>query len=187
MTVRQLPSLAAEQAITDLRLILAEHKRSLISSTLRPGRIPQAGGYPERRRRELTLAALVAVIEHFSFHALIRATPGLNESSVASWPKQEQAWKDHHNINLRIDIAEYAAVRGFTEARNAVLHGLGELTKMQQQPHKLSEVLKDLKRAGIELDGKRLLVSELDLDRCSEYSRRYLQQIDLVSQGLTVA
>ncbi|GLX11169.1 hypothetical protein [Microbispora sp. NBRC 16548] len=185
MTSRQLPSLAAEQAVTDLRLILAEHKRSQAPITLRPGRIPLAGGDPERRRRELTLAALVAVVEHFSLHLLIKTTPVVNESSVASWPKQEKAWKDHHNVDLRQDTAEYSVVRGFIEARNAVLHGLGELTKMQQQPNKLPHVLQDLKKARIELDGIRLVVTKRDLDRCSEHSRRFVSQLDLISRSFT--
>jgi hypothetical protein len=181
MANRRVLSFAAEQARTDLRLILAEHQRSRrASSMLRPGRMPLAGGDPERRSRELSLSGLVAVAENFFVHILLETVPGIDEIAISNWRKREEVLREHHSVDPRQSSNDYGAVCGFAEARNAILHGLGHLTRMQQRPNRLPRIKQDLAAAGIGLDRTRVLIEEAELVACTERSCLFISWLDLV-------
>jgi len=104
------------------------------------------------------------------------------EAQAESWPGQEDAWNDWHGITLRTELA-YLSLRAVIEARNAIVHGLGELTRRQLRGDGGLEVRRVLERLGIRTSGQRLVIDEAAMRSCLQAARAFIEWLDLETQG----
>src|SRR5690242_2343381 len=140
--MRSVTSDRAERSRAELMFAWAAHQQWRRARGVTTGgrlRARTASGQVEH----LTLPHFAAVAEEFSRgvlvecsaplvpdHPLLRALWSAAEGQVETWPGQERAWKEWHGITLKTEIA-YRQLRAVVEARNAIVHGLGELTRRQ--------------------------------------------------------
>jgi hypothetical protein len=151
----------------------------------------------------LTLPYIAAVAEEFSrnmllscseplvpqAHALLRELWATAEGRVETWPGQVKAWEGWHGIPVS-KSAEYKKFRGVIEARNAVVHGLGELTRRQTRAKDGGRsVIHDLSQVGIRVSGRRLEVDDDAIRRSVDAARRFVEWLDteIQSRGIAAA
>ena len=92
-----------------------------------------------------------------------------------TWEQRRDLWKRLHQVRLR-DFDHDEPLQGFIEARNAISHGLGDLTRMQLR--KNEEVRKLLTAAGLRLRGATLLLHEEDVEQCATIVRAFIEWLD---------
>jgi len=95
-----------------------------------------------------------------------------------SWFSRDEVWKREFNIDLW-ECPDYAPLRGFVEARNAVSHGLGYLT--DQQLSRLPDVESNLKAANVELDGRRVLFGDRHLEATAYIAIGFVTWLDFAA------
>jgi hypothetical protein len=131
-------------------------------------------------RHEHALVELVAVAENFSTTRLLDLAPTINEAEVGTWPGRNNSWRNLFQIHIEDPTAfpEWPRVRGFVEARNAIQHGLGTLTRRQLQPARRAETFSALAVAGINLSGNRVVVSEESVTDCYQSCSDFVVNLD---------
>jgi hypothetical protein len=144
----------------------------------------------------LTLPHIAAVCEEFSRSVLIECSEPLvphthplldelwraAETKAESWPGQESAWKNWHGLDISNE-AEYKSLRPVVEARNAIVHGLGQLTRRQTQKDGGAKVKKQLQTVGIRTNGRKLLIDDSAMRRCVDSAVRFINWLDLETQS----
>jgi hypothetical protein len=184
----------AERSRAELMFAWAAHTewRRRRRLTIRRGRLQSRT--PLARVEHLTLPHLAAVAEEFSRAVLIEISEPLvpghpmlqklwsrGESQTESWPGQEEAWKDWHGIALRGTL-QYRDLRPVIDARNAIVHGLGELTRKQLRGDGGREVRRSLARLGIRTSGRRIVVDDAAVRRCLDAATAFIAWLDLETQ-----
>jgi hypothetical protein len=104
------------------------------------------------------------------------------ESQTETWPRQEDAWSDWHSIRLRQEVT-YRSLRAVIEARNAIVHGLGYLTRRQLSDDGGRKVRDVLARLGIATVGQRVVVDEDAMWRCLTAARGFIEWLDIETQA----
>jgi hypothetical protein len=157
----------AEQAIEDLRIIYrdflaAQRARNRTSQ----GRMPGEAGFAEDRSSQLAIASLVATIEHYSLDVLEVHTG----KRPRSWHKQAELWLSELGVQLAARCPNYPALRGFVEARNAVMHGQGSLTDQQvkESAERWAQIKAFMKAAGLERMRRLLILTPETVARCTD-------------------
>ncbi len=112
-------------------------------------------------------AASVA-IDNVWDDAAIRAT--------SSWKEQKEAYKNWLGVDT-----DWKVVERLAEARNAVAHGLGTLTRRQLR--KEQSVRYKLKSAGISMVGIRIVLSDAALASAAAGCRDLIHRVDLAVQA----
>jgi hypothetical protein len=97
------------------------------------------------------------------------------EGQTDTWPLRFAAWKNLHGIPFD-DFPRYHPFRGFIEARNAVIHGLGGLTRKQLKKPNTAEGR--LRAAHISLRGTRLVLDVDDATACAQVVRDLIDWLD---------
>jgi hypothetical protein len=95
---------------------------------------------------------------------------------TSTWREQQDAY-----INWLGVKEEWKVVEQLAEARNAVAHGLGTLTRRQLR--KEASVRSKLKAAGITLTGIRIVLSDAALASAATDCRDLIHRIDLAVQA----
>lgn len=164
----------AEDASALLFQTLGAHRTAV--TALRPGRPPRlpSGTIPdaEQIQCQSTLVRLLSITESFSSQLLLReidkaATRARSASidriwddaairGTSTWREQKDAYANWLGIK-----EDWTVVERLAEARNAVAHGLGTLTRRQLRNE--ASVRDKLKKAGIALTGIRIVLSDLSL------------------------
>ncbi len=132
------------------------------------GRIPDA----EQIQCQSTLVRLLSVAESFASQLLLReidkaAARARSASINRIWEdaaiKGTSSWRDQQSAYVNwLGIKEdWKAVERLAEARNAVAHGLGTLTRRQLRSE--ASVRNKLKEAGIALNGIQIVLSDAAL------------------------
>jgi hypothetical protein len=98
-----------------------------------------------------------------------------------AWKEHIAAWKKWHGLNLR-EAPGFAALMAFVEARNAIMHGLGQLTKRQMRRDGGREVISKLSSVGIPVIARRLSIDDPVVDNCADTVRSYIHWLDLKVQ-----
>lgn len=173
--MRSVESEEAEQTCSDLRLIEAQYLRSRRQQpSLRIGRIQSRDPELAERAAQLVLANVVAVTEFFCDERLNKARQTV--IAATSWPAREMAWS-HCGVNLAT-LTNYLPFRGFNEARNAIMHGLGSLTSSQKRPDRVVDVKARLAAASIALLRSRIVVADQDIARCVSSCINFVLELD---------
>jgi hypothetical protein len=183
----------AERSRAEIMFAWAAHTEWRARRTVKRGRLASRTSLGQVEH--LTLPHLAAVAEEFSRGVLVEcsepivpAHPMLQnlwsraESQTETWPGQEKAWRQWHGIPLSSERA-YANFRPVVDARNAIVHGLGELTRRQLKSDGGRQVRDSLARLGIKTNGRRVLVDDVAMRKCLDATRRFIEWLDLETQA----
>jgi hypothetical protein len=184
----------AEDASALLFQTLGAHRTAVAG--LRPRRAPRlpSGKIPdtEQIQCQSTLVRLLSITESFASQLLLReidkAAARAQSVSIdriwedaavrgtSGWSDQEKAYKDW--LGVKID---WKAAERLAEARNAVAHGLGSLTRRQLRNE--GSVRYKLTQAGITLVGIRIVLSDAALLSAASDCRDLIHRLDLAVQS----
>lgn len=182
-------SAACERALLELNLALADNAEAhQAAKASRPPRTKRRRtSSPTERSSALALAVMVSTTEDYCQHAiseLVERGLGSNhvgsllwddavQSKFTSWDGQLRVWS-----LLGVDVgksAEWKAFEPFTHVRNAAVHGLGELTRVQQRSPK---ALSAIQATGIAVVGTRLTIDEAALKDCRDAAAAFIRWLD---------
>lgn len=93
------------------------------------------------------------------------------------WDRQADAFKQWLGIPMKNEQS-YKDVRAFVEARNAIVHGLGELTKKQLGQDDGVEVRRALASVGIAVNTRRLALPPTTPQRVARSSLTLVEWLD---------
>ncbi len=174
--MRKVLSAEAEDATALLRSTVAQHvglERTLLGAgfPVRRGRLTVISA--AEQRRQATLTRLISITEAFLARRLVdraeaRVLPAADSIREAVWTKAEEqatgSWPNlaaHYAKWLSVPLAkngDFKRVLVHVDARNAVAHGVGELTRRQRrQGRSLTDALS---AEGYVLVGGRVDISE---------------------------
>jgi hypothetical protein len=186
-------TIEAEDASALLFQTLGAHRTAITS--LRPrqpprlpsGRIPD----PEQIQCQSTLVRLLSVTESFASQLLLReidkSAARARSASIdriwddaavrgtSAWSEQKDAYANWLGVK-----EDWKVVERLSEARNAVAHGLGTLTRRQLR--KEASIRSKLKEAGITLTGIRIVLSDAALSSAAADCRDLIHRLDLAVQ-----
>lgn len=97
---------------------------------------------------------------------------------TSSWQDQKKSYKDWLSVE-----EDWKAVERLAEARNAVAHGLGKLTRRQLRSEQ--SVKSKLKAAGITVDDNRIVLSDENLAAAASACREFIERLDIAVQART--
>lgn len=166
----------AEDAISDLRLIVHEYVavRTGPAGTAAVGRFGATDQGFGDRGTQFALANIVAVVEQYAEQVLLHS--GADPKKVKDWTAKLKVWKTMFGTNIE-DVEScpaFAPMRGFYEARTAIMHRRGELTDSQRKP----EVYARLAAANIERVGYKVVVSDSTVLACADVCVRCVKELD---------
>lgn len=158
--LRQLKTAYGEAALAQLAIRMVDYRRLMTESFPGTGRTIRRLGLT---RHANALTDLVAVSEHFTVARLLSARPTATSHEVRSWIERQKAWKKYTGVRLE-SYAAWNPLLGYVEVRNALQHGLGRLTSQQLNTRR-DQILGQIRAAGVQLNGDRVEVTEVDVDR----------------------
>jgi hypothetical protein len=184
----------AEEASALLFQTLGAHRTAMTAvRPLRPPRLP-SGNIPdtEQIQCQSTLVRLLSITESFASQLLLKEIDRVaaRARSVAidriwddaaarginTWNEQKESYAKWLGVTV-----DWKVVERLAEARNAVAHGLGTLTRRQLR--KEASVRNKLREAGIELDGIRIMLSDAAISSAAGDCRDLIHRLDLAVQG----
>lgn len=190
----QVPSAEAEAASALLFRTLGAHRTAVAALKPRPFTRLQAtpDGDPVQDMCQATLVRLLSITEAFASDMLWRevnravtgarsatATKVADEAvtrSTNTWQDQKRSYKDWLGVE-----GDWKAVEQLIEARNAVAHGLGKLTRRQLRSEQ--SVKSKLEAAGIIVDDNRIVLSDDNLATAASACRDFIERLDLAVQA----
>ena len=143
-------------------------------------------------RHSMVLPHLTAIAEEFSHRTLVLCSLPLMDFDKAmhrelwsdaslkaegSWGRHREAWFKWHGIQLTT-APDFPKFNAYIDARNAIMHGLGELTRMQTRKDGGKAVIQKLKSVGISMHGLRLVIAPSVLKECAHTARRFIEWLD---------
>ncbi len=193
------PSVIAERYVRMLMSTHAQHRRaeSAMRTGLIAGRLSvlPSGAEARQLRIQSVLVRLVSITESFASTQLAdrlerqMPTPrnDLPEALYIQAEDRATSTWDAVESNYRrwvgkLDLKKCPArddVRALVDARNAIVHGLGVLTKRQLRDPKLAGLISGLSALGITIDGSyRVSVSQAALREATLHLRELILWLD---------
>ena len=187
-------SVEAEDASVLLLQTLGTHRTAVAALHPRPPARLAVGGVPdaEQIQCQSTLVRMLSITESFAAQLLLGEVDraAARAASVAidnvwddaairatsSWKEQKDAYKNWLGVDT-----DWKVVERLAEARNAVAHGLGTLTRRQLR--KEQSVRYKLKSAGISMVGIRIVLSDAALASAAAGCRDLIHRVDLAVQA----
>lgn len=198
MPPRSVLTLNGERASAHARAALALYRQLAARQRSQIPRLGQPASTvtPE----QLILPRAVSIAEDYARSRLIQITEDVirlqhpvevlmwtrtEESAEASWENLGDAWSNWHQVDLAA-APTYNELRGYVEARNSILHGLGELTRKQTRGRSAQRTRSRLGHAHITLDGRRLRLRSDDIDGATRVTVDFIEWLDreLLTRGL---
>lgn len=171
----------AEDAIGDVRLIAHDYMaaRAASARTVKIGRFGGAGVGFGDRGTQLAVANIVGVVEHYAEQVLLDA--GCAPGQVTNWGNKPTAWKNMFDADIedKETCPSFAPMRGYYEARNAIMHRRGELTHSQRR----QAVYDRLAAADVERVGYNVVVTEKTVHTCAEVCVRCIEELDKTTRS----
>lgn len=183
----------AEAATQLLFQTLGGHRLAM-AALVRPRllrRLDLASSGSEQVQRQATLVRLMSITESFCAARLLALGEDLvspPDGSLTSilwedaaldatrtWESQKDAFKKW--LNVRPD---WTQIDGLAEARNAVAHGLGTLTRRQLKSR--ASTMTKLNRTGIAVNNDELLLTDDDLSRAAARCSELIQELDRLTR-----
>lgn len=200
--MRSVLSAEAETAIglvnTARAALQLELRCQRVGSALRLPRLA-ARGLPSRREYALNSSVLrvVSVAEEFhrsSLARVVEARLSSDEMAISvwertardldlAWHRQTDAWKEWFGIEVE-KADEYKRFHPFVDARNAIVHGLGALTRTQLGRDGGKRVRDELGKGGIVVVGTRLVIDEAAVATCARSASAFVSWLDRKASGL---
>lgn len=97
-----------------------------------------------------------------------------------TWERRVSAWTRLHGVDMKRDFSCFAELEGFIAARNAITHGLGELTRRQLADR--ANHARHLAAAGIALENRRVIIGAANVDSCADVARALIRWLDDAAQ-----
>lgn len=178
-------TLLAESSLSNMTSRMVEFHTPLTGGrmTTAPGR-HDATVANRSQRLSNVIVDLVAEVESFTSTRLLQSVAELGENDVFSWVKRKSAWLKHGGADFDKLGKSWQTVEGFIEARNALQHGLGELTAFQLSPQHRRRVLNAIRNSSVWLDGSTVVLRQSDPERCAEASLEFVSALDCIGPGL---
>jgi hypothetical protein len=105
-----------------------------------------------------------------------------SQKAEGTWPAQKDAWSAWHGVKLG-DAPMYGELDAFIDARNAIMHGLGHLTRRQTQKDGGAAAKTKLGTIGISFSGTQLLIVPSVLKKCAHVARSFIEWLDMDVQS----
>jgi hypothetical protein len=189
-------SAKAERSRNLVNLALADYRQQtgstpvLLTTTGLTRRGPFRRAVSQKFRSHDALLRLVAIAEDYSVGQLIDVTEArLSSNSIVqalwdselersgeTWARRLDLWRSYYKVEIRSSFSAYAELRGFIEARNAIAHGLGELSRKQQRDR--ARTIGRLANANIQLHGNALVITSLHVERCAVVVGSFIEWLD---------
>jgi hypothetical protein len=132
---------------------------------------------------------LVAIAEEFTYGLLLELTSrklpadtrvsALWDSHVDretdTWEQRIATWRLIHSISIP-SSPRYDVLFAFIQARNAIVHGLGSLTRKQLRDRTKS--VARLRAARISVSGTQLVLNDSHVEQCADAVRRLIRWLD---------
>ncbi|QIK72227.1 hypothetical protein G7070_08025 [Propioniciclava coleopterorum] len=170
----------AEEAVGDIHIIARDYLATRAESvkTTAVGRFGgRNSGYGDRAT-QLAVANIAGIVEHYAEQMLLAA--GCNPMKIKTWGDKPRAWKVTFNADIE-DMGtcpSFTLMRGFYEARNAIMHRRGELTDSQRN----QRIFARLMAARIERVGYRIVVNGNTVRSCAEVCVQCVQELDATTR-----
>lgn len=189
---RSVLSARAEAAGTELMYTLAAHERWRRSPIMDYGRLKFLRTFSAPDSIEhLTVPHIAAVAEEFAHATLLEASEPLvpqthailkqlwrhAETQIEQWNSLADAWAKWHGINMKTE-PQYQRLQGVVDARNAIVHGLGRLTRKQTRADGGAAVRANLARVGITTSGTSLVINDESVKRSVHAARAFIEWLD---------
>ena len=193
------PSVACEAALKRINLTLAQHRRAqatLAATNPISGRLSvlPAGTTSTLIRTEGTLVRILSVAEAFCFGQLAsrmeaQAPPprsklvdtlylDAEQRATSSWNAAQGAFNQWANVNLHDQKNTWQEFLSITEARNAIIHGLGNFTGRQRRAANFSDHRTRLATLGYVVTTRSVRVTSPALDASAATTREVLNWVD---------
>lgn len=183
------PTERAEDAIRLIFYTLGSH-RSYVARMPKPrirGRLAPKKQDTVQIQRQATLLRLVSITESFCAGRLIAraeesiGAPGsqvmthvwerASLDATGTWEAQKDAYRKWLGVK-----PDWQVLDGLAEARNAVAHGLGALTRRQVKSH--ASTMTKINRTGIAVIDDVLILSDNDLLSAARACRDLISEVD---------
>lgn len=145
-------------------------------------------------QRQATFLRMISITEAFCVDRLLELAveevlPARNNirtliwdkastSAVSTWPAIQEAYKNWFNVK-----PSWARINQLIEVRNAIAHGLGQLTRIQRA--KRESTVTKVAQAGISLKGDRIVLEEVNLLQAKDACVELISEVDRLVQEKT--
>lgn len=99
--------------------------------------------------------------------------------ATLTWSARKKSFLDHHALSLgdaKTGFPQWSRLDGMIEVRNAVAHGLGSLTRQQQQNAARSAAR--CSQIGVRIDAGEVLVTPANLGTAEEVAEDFVRWLD---------
>jgi hypothetical protein len=146
----------------------------------------------------MALPHITAIAEEFSRRMLVLCSLPLMDLSKGiqqdlwegalsraegAWGPHVAAWKNWHGLKV-VEASSYQSLSAFVVARNSIMHGLGQLTRLQTHRDGGRKVIRQLELVGIHVNGIRLVILPGVLRKCADTAKEYISWLDLQTQAI---
>lgn len=169
-------SVFAEDAVGDIQGILRDYlaaRRESLKNT-EVGRFGGSGVGLGDRATQFAIANIVGIVEHYAEKVLLVA--GSNPGKIKTWGDKPTAWKAAFGADIEdtTTAPSFKPMRGYYEARNAIMHRRGELTASQRNHN----VFARLKAAHIDRVGYHIVVNATTVISCAAVCVQCVKELD---------
>jgi hypothetical protein len=102
-----------------------------------------------------------------------RLVEGAELRASTTWQERRDAFERYHNIRLGT-LARWSELDAGIEVRNAIAHGLGQLTPRQRR----SAAARKIHQIGVSSNDGRLLITEASLKQCRDVCVAFILSLD---------
>lgn len=130
----------------------------------------------ERSLVENAVTDLLALTEAFFVARLLAADPSIKEEKLRTWQGRSTACQARISVPVA-SHGDWRPLMGYVEARNAVQHGQGRLTRRQLAEHR-KDVLSALAAADVHLNGDLVVLVAEDVTSCHRACASIVRYLD---------
>lgn len=179
----------AEAAVRLLNMTLGFHRNQIAAVTRRHSRrLGEPGLDGLQTQRQATVLRMISITEAFCGDRLLGVAESEVEpagstvrnimwqrastDAVGSWPSMKAAYKKWYGVR-----PVWTNLETLVDVRNSIAHGLGELTRQQRSQRQA--LVQAFTRAGIGLDGDRVVLTEGNVTEARNACVELIQGLDL--------
>lgn len=178
--------------------MLAQHRRqeAVLAASRRPWRgrlrVLTTSAGSVQIRRQASLVRITSIIEAHAADQLVRrlephAPPPrkailddlyvrAEDNAIGSWPKMMEHYSRWFSINMK-KCPAWRQIEALTNARNAVAHGLGELTRRMARKD-ATQLRRDFATVDVSMAGSAIMLSEKSLHSAAIAGREFIEWLD---------
>lgn len=179
----------AERSTIRANRALAHFRTETAAAPMGSSRDTSAAGGTAVYRAHDAILRLVAIAEDFSIGRFVDAIEPLLPSGATvsklweaeldrsgdTWRKREGLWRSYKSIKVS-KFPRNNELQAYIEARNAITHGLGRLTRRQLRGR--AATLDKLRPANIVVRGDELVLGSSDVEACAEVVKAFIVWLD---------